>query len=314
MRRRWPIGFALAAFAAFVLWPWDMGEGYGFVLVAHRGVHQTFPLDELTNETCTAAIIHPPAHGLIENTLPSMEAAFRAGADIVELDVHRTADGHLAVFHDWTLDCRTDGHGVTNERTLAELRGLDLGYGYTADGGRTWPLRGTGVGLLRTLPEVLDAFPDGTFALDNKDGDQKTRGILRAFLASRPIRDHRRIHYDGTLEDYAILREVAPQMPKYVFQKSDVKQCLGRYLGMLATGSLTGPCRASVIGVPLAATRKLPGWPHLIVSAAHGAGVPVYVADVDSAADLEEVRGIPLDGIVTNRVEVVGPLLDAEPW
>ncbi len=50
------------------------------------------------------------------------------------------------------------------------------------------------------------------------------------------------------------------------------------------------------------------------MSAAHGAGVPLYVADVDSAEELAEVRGIPLDGIITNRIEVVGPLLAADPW
>ncbi len=71
-----------------------------------------------------------------------MHAAFDAGADIVEFDVHPTTDGHFAVFHDWTLDCRTDGKGVTREHTLAELKKLDAGYGYTADGGKTYPLRG----------------------------------------------------------------------------------------------------------------------------------------------------------------------------
>ncbi len=58
----------------------------------------------------------PPTHGYLENTIASMQASFEAGADIVELDVHPTTDGRFAVFHDWTLDCRTDGHGVTRER------------------------------------------------------------------------------------------------------------------------------------------------------------------------------------------------------
>ena len=48
-----------------------------------------------------------------------MQAGFAAGADVVELDVHPTTDGEFAVFHDWTLDCRTDGHGVTREHSMA---------------------------------------------------------------------------------------------------------------------------------------------------------------------------------------------------
>lgn len=35
----------------------------------------------------------------------------------------------------------------------------------------------------------------------------------------------------------------------------------------------------------------------------------VYVADVDTPEDLEKVRGLPIDGIVTNRIEAIGPIL-----
>src|SRR3954451_6364224 len=106
-------------------------------LLAHRGLAQTFDIAGVDNDTCTASRIHPPEHPYLENTLASMEAAFRAGADIVELDIHPTTDGHFAVFHDWTLDCRTDGKGVTRQHALADLKALDVGYGYTADGGPT---------------------------------------------------------------------------------------------------------------------------------------------------------------------------------
>lgn len=122
-------------------------------------------MEGITNETCTASRIYPPEHPYLENTIPSMEAAFQYGADIVELDVHITADGKFAVFHDWTVDCRTNGHGVTREHTLAELKKLDIGYGYTADGGKTYPFRGKGMGLLPSLHEVLERFPDKPFLI-----------------------------------------------------------------------------------------------------------------------------------------------------
>ncbi len=76
--------------------------------IAHRGVHQTYHRNNLTNETCTAERIDAPSHTFLENTIASMQAAFEAGADIVELDVHPTTDNKLAVFHDWTVDCRTN--------------------------------------------------------------------------------------------------------------------------------------------------------------------------------------------------------------
>ena len=52
-----------------------------------------------------------PDHSYLENTIPSMEAAFEAGADSVEFDVQLTKDGEFAVFHDWTLECRTGAEG-----------------------------------------------------------------------------------------------------------------------------------------------------------------------------------------------------------
>lgn len=77
-------------------------------VLAHRGLAQDFDRTNLGSETCTAARMLTPRHSFLENTIPSMEAAFALGADALELDVHPTTDGKFAVFHDWTLDCRTN--------------------------------------------------------------------------------------------------------------------------------------------------------------------------------------------------------------
>ena len=55
------------------------------LLLAHRGLGQTFPMEGITGETCTAERIYEPEHPYLENTIPSMEAAFEAGADVVEV-------------------------------------------------------------------------------------------------------------------------------------------------------------------------------------------------------------------------------------
>ena len=129
-------------------------------LIAHRGVHLTETSVERTNDTCRAQAIENFGHMFIENTIPSMEAAFSYGADIVEIDVHLTADNVFAVFHDWRLECQTNGVGVTHEQTFEYLRTIDIGYNFTSDG-QSFPLRGSGVGLMPSLTEVLDADLDG---------------------------------------------------------------------------------------------------------------------------------------------------------
>lgn len=66
--------------------------------------------------------VHAP-----ENTLPSFELAFSHGADAIELDARLTADGHIVVFHDATLERTTNGKGRVARKTLTELRALDAG-------------------------------------------------------------------------------------------------------------------------------------------------------------------------------------------
>jgi glycerophosphoryl diester phosphodiesterase len=64
-----------------------------------------------------------------ENTLPSFEKARALGADMVELDIHLSADGRCVVIHDETVDRTTDGQGAVGDKTFAELRELDAGDG-----------------------------------------------------------------------------------------------------------------------------------------------------------------------------------------
>jgi glycerophosphoryl diester phosphodiesterase len=63
-----------------------------------------------------------------ENTLAAFASALEVGAELVELDVQLTADGHVVVIHDDTLDRTTTGRGPVRERTLAEVRALSAGY------------------------------------------------------------------------------------------------------------------------------------------------------------------------------------------
>jgi glycerophosphoryl diester phosphodiesterase len=155
-------------------------------LIAHRGVHQTYHRAGLDNDTCTAARIDPPRHEFIENTVASMQAAFKAGADIVELDVHPTTDGRFAVMHDWTVDCRTAGTGETRSHDMAYLKSLDIGYGYTADDGKTFPFRGKGTGLMPSLDEVLSVMPDRRFLVNFKSNEMREGEMLGDMLEAHP--------------------------------------------------------------------------------------------------------------------------------
>jgi len=150
-----------------------------FEVLAHRGVHVNWEKGSYDIATgCEAKHIYKPTHEYIENTIESIEAAFDFGATIVEIDIRRSSDNHLVVFHDDMLECRTNGTGHVNERSLEYLKSLDIGYGYTYDNGNTYPLRGKGIGKMPTLEEVLQRFPDKMFLIDHKDGSMETTELL----------------------------------------------------------------------------------------------------------------------------------------
>ncbi len=62
-----------------------------------------------------------------ENTFSSFEAAVAAGADYIEMDVQRTADGTLIIIHDATLERTTNGEGPVAQTQLVDLLRLDAG-------------------------------------------------------------------------------------------------------------------------------------------------------------------------------------------
>ncbi len=62
-----------------------------------------------------------------ENTYAAFELAVQEGAVYTETDIRRTADGHLVLVHDATLDRTTDGRGPVSEMTMAAIAELDAG-------------------------------------------------------------------------------------------------------------------------------------------------------------------------------------------
>jgi len=83
-----------------------------------------------------------------ENTLAAYGLAIEAGVDALELDVHLSNDGELAVMHDARLERTTDGQGELREHTMAELKTLNAAANHTG--------RDYGVQRIPTLQETYD--------------------------------------------------------------------------------------------------------------------------------------------------------------
>jgi glycerophosphoryl diester phosphodiesterase len=285
-------------------------------LIAHRGLGQTFSREGLTGETCTAAQMLPPEHPYLENTIAGIAAAFATGADVVEFDVQPTTDGVFVVFHDWTLDCRTDGTGATRAQASDTLKALDIGYGYTADGGRTFPFRGKGVGLMPTLDEVLDAFPGRRFMVNIKSRDPDEGSALAAALAGRNPATLQALTVYGAREPLAAFAD-ALTGPDIMVTDS-IKQCLLRYFALGWSGYVPDACRNTPFMLPLNIAPWTWGYPDRLVErlAAAGTGVILlgpydgsgFSSGVDSSEEFARVPERFGGAVWTNRIDRLGAM------
>ncbi|PDT89123.1 glycerophosphodiester phosphodiesterase [Bradyrhizobium sp. Y36] len=286
------------------------------VLLAHRGKAQRFDERDLKNDTCTAARMLPPTHDYLENTLRSMRASFEAGADVVELDVHPTTDGEFAVFHDWTVDCRTDGRGVTREQSMAKLKMLDIGYGYTADGGETFPFRGKAVGMMPTLSEVFATFPDKKLLINVKSRDAGEGEKLAAVLNALPAARRRTIMVYGGDEPIDTIRRLAPDVR--TISRAAIRSCLIRYIGYGWTGLTPSACNNAMVLVPINVAPWLWGWPDRFLNRMTGANSAVFVLGPYSGGEFSTGIDTPdafarlpqgySGGIWTNEIEAIAKI------
>lgn len=113
------------------------------------------------------------------DTLYAFKTALTKGVDMIELDVHATADDEIVVLHDATVDRTTNGTGRVDELTLAEIKAFDAAYWFVPVKGTThsaeeseYIFRGVATGAVAppagfepndftipTLREVLQTFP-----------------------------------------------------------------------------------------------------------------------------------------------------------
>lgn len=305
---------------SFVNASWLAGSTNGRVkLIAHRGAYQLFDHTALARDTCTATRIEPPYHRFLENTLPAMDQAARHGANMIELDIAPTKDRKLAVFHDWGLECRTNGTGEVRAATMAELKALDAGYGYTADGGKTFPFRGKGVGLIPELSEVLAMFPAKPLLFNFKSKDAGEADLLAAALKAAG-RDPAALGdgFYGAVEDgpVARIRQHFPQA--WAFSKESVMACTKAYAWQGWLGLTPAACKNGTPIVPLNRQWAFAGWPNRLQKRMEAVGARIIVAGPQDGPggmglDLpEQIGDVPASftGYVwVEDIQTIGPAL-----
>lgn len=104
-----------------------------------------------------------------ENTVDCHRTALALGADIIELDVRSTKDGHIVVFHDRTTTRLCERAVRVADITLEELQQMDIGWRFSDDNGTTYPFRDRGF-RVPTFVKLLNSMPSDTrISIELKD-------------------------------------------------------------------------------------------------------------------------------------------------
>ena len=239
-----------------------------------------------------------------ENTLEGFHEGIRLAGDIViELDVHATADGAVVVMHDPDVARTTDGTGPVAELTLAEVQRLDAGYAFSPDEGRTFPWRGRGV-RVPTLAAVYQEFPDHPVNIELKG----TRPGLEQLVADV-------VAAAGAQARTLVVTDRRPPVQRFrrasggsVATGASVGEFLVFWLLTLAHANDVYRPRFQALQPPETFKGIRVVTPYL-VREAHRRGLRIDVWTIDDEPAMRRLLGLGVDGIMTDRPDVLGALL-----
>jgi glycerophosphoryl diester phosphodiesterase len=198
-----------------------------------------------------------------ENTVPAMIRAIQLGADGVELDVHRTADGVLAVRHDAATPA-----GLLSELTRAEIAAA--------------------LPEVPMLADVLDVCRGRLVNVEVKDPDPRAVDVLVALLQDRAGADEVLVS-SFHLPTVDRVRDLAPDVPSAFLS-----------FGLHPLQALDIAREHGHDALHPDVWTLLRGDPGEVADRAHQQGMRVNVWTVNEAAQLLRVRDARIDGVVTD--------------
>jgi glycerophosphoryl diester phosphodiesterase len=233
-----------------------------------------------------------------ENTMAAFTGAVHDwGVDMLELDVHASADGRIVVIHDPTVERTTDGAGQVHRMAWSELRELDAGWHFRDPRGDT-SFRGRGV-RLPLFEEVLEAFPRMRLNVETKTA-RATLGLLEL------IRHHGATHRVLIAAEHEKNRRDARgyQGPwgASARQLRAFWAVHGSWLSFLYTPD------ADVLQVPFMWKGRQVVTDRFLAEA-HRRNIAVHVWTVDDEALMGTLIAMGVDGIQSDRPDVLARVL-----
>ena len=232
-----------------------------------------------------------------ENTMVAFAGAVDLGFNWLETDLHLTSDGVVVCLHDDDLDRTTDGHGPVSSSTIGEVTSLDAGFHHGTP--HDHPFRGEGIGI-PTLEELVTTFPSARLIVDLKqDGleapvwrliqrhDLHERLVVGSFSGRRLAR-FRRLSGGSVATSTGPVRSVVA------------------WAGALAGRA---PKLGDAVQLPHRFGVLRPITPRSIRGFQNG-GLQVHVWTVNDEPTMRGLLSAGVDAIITDRPDLLGPILD----
>ncbi len=238
-----------------------------------------------------------------ESTLEAFKYSAKIGVDVLELDVHSTADGTLVVMHDERVDRTTNGNGRVSEMTLPELKKLDAGYQFTPDDGKTFPYRRKGIAI-PTLQEIFDSFPEMTFNIEPKQAEPSVTKPLCEMIRARKMTEKVIV---GSFRQAAIdeFREECPEVATAA-TPSEVSEFLAMY--KMGLGESYSP-PMEVLQIP-EKVGSLQIVSKDFIKTAGKLNLKVHVWTINETDDMQRLLEMKVDGIMTDYPDRLLKLLN----
>jgi len=231
-----------------------------------------------------------------ENSMAAFQRAVDLGYRYAETDVRATSDGVLLAFHDATLDRVTDGTGRIADLPYAQVQGARVG----------------GVAPIPLLEDLLGSFPSVRFNLDAKHP-----------ATLRPLVD---VLTRANALDRVCVASFSDRRLRWLRSALGPRLCTGlgpREIAAVRLASMPGPLGRTLAAragrLPATALcAQVPTGPGLLplvdqrfVDTAHRLGLVVHVWTVDDAATMDRLLDLGVDGLMTDRPEVLRDVLVA---
>jgi len=232
------------------------------------------------------------------NTLEAAVNALAVGADVLEVDVHLTADGVLVVRHDAVIDTTTNGSGVIAQMTLDEIQAYEVGF-HEIDYPSLVSVQSIKV---PTLKSIFNRLPKSRYMIEIKPLDLAAADKLCDLVAQHRL-------YEQVLVasfDSSVLRrfrQICPSVP------TSLGESEAYWLVVLSRIGLGHLYRSPGYSVQLPPTYGgLRVLTPSVIKAAHKQNIRVEAWTVNDAVTMRALMDLGIDGIITDHPDILSLL------